>query len=114
MVKTLADTLAKNRGRDSKREMGKWTPRNYSTRYPTCHKELKTTNFWKTVRDVLVRALVITMHYNLAQAQLEIPGETLRDVGTDASADTLPDTLAQLKSKKVGKTLTDVKIASEV
>ena len=110
MVKTLADRLAKNRGRDSEREMGKWTPRNYSTRCPTCHQQLKTTNFWKTVRDVQVRALVITMHYSLAQAQLQIPGETLRDVETDASANTLPDTLAELKSKKVGKTLTDVKI----
>ena len=110
MVKTLADRLAKNRGRDSEREMRKCTPRNYSTRCPTCHQQLKTTNFWKTVRDVEVRALVITMHYSLAQAQLQIPGETLRDVETDASANTLPDTLAELKSKKVGKTLTDVKI----
>ena len=60
--------------------------------------------------DLEVRALVITTHYSLAQAQLQIPGETLRDVQTDASADTRPDTLAELKSKKVGKTLTDVKI----
>ena len=109
VVKTLADRLAKNRGR----EVGKWTPRNYSRRFPTCHQQLRTTNFWKTVRDVEVRALVITMHYSLAQAQLKIPGETLRDVETDASADTLPDTLAELKSKKVGETLTDVKIASD-
>ena len=113
-MKTLADRLEKNRGRDSERKMGKWTPKNYSTRCPTYHKQSRTTNFWKTVRDVEVRALVITMHYSLAQAQLEIPGETLRDVGTDASADTLPDTLAELKSKKVGETLTDEKIASEV
>ena len=67
---------------------------------------------WKTVRDVEVRALVITMHYSLAQAQVKIPGETLRDMQTDASADTLPDTLPELKSKKVGETLTDVKGAS--
>ena len=66
------------------------------------------------MRDVEVRALVITMHYSLAQAQVKIPGETLRDMQTDASADTLPDTLAELKSKKVGETLTDVKIASDV
>ena len=110
MVKTLADRLAKNRGRDSEREMQKCTPRNYSTRCPTCHQQLKTTIFCKTVRGVQVRALVITMRYSLAQAQLQIPGETLGDVETDASADTLPDTLAELKSKKVGKTLTDVKI----
>ena len=110
MVKTRADRLAKNRSGDSEREMRKCTPRNYSTRFPTWHQQLKTTIFWKTVRGVQVRALVITMHYSLAQAQLQIPGETLRDVETDASADTLPDTLAELKSKKVGKTLTDVKI----
>ena len=61
-----------------------------------------------------VSAVVITMHYSLAQAQFKIPGETLRDVETDALADTLPDTLTELKSKKVGETLTDVKIASEV
>ena len=61
-----------------------------------------------------VRALVITMHFSLAQAQLQIPGETLRDVQTNALADTLPNTLAELKSKKVGETLTDVNIASEV
>ena len=114
VVKTLPDRLAKNRGRDSERKMGKWTPRNYSTRCPTCHQQLTTTNFWKTVRDVQVRPLVITMHYSLAQAQVKIPGETLRDMQTDASADTLPDTLAELKSKKVGETLTDVKIASDV
>ena len=64
------------------------------------------------MRDVKVRALVITMHYSVAQAQLQIPSETLRNVETDASADTLPDTLAELKSKKVGKTLTDVKITA--
>ena len=62
------------------------------------------------MRGVQVRALVITMHYSLAQVQLQIPGETRGDVHTDASADTLPDTLAELKSKKFGKTLTDVKI----
>ena len=66
------------------------------------------------MRDVQVGTPVITMHYSLAQAQLQIPGETLRDVQTDASADTLPDTLAKLKSKKVGETLTDMKIASQV
>ena len=114
VVKTLPDRLAKNRGQESERKMGKWTPRNYSTRCLTCHQHLTTTNFWKTVRDVQVRALVITMHYSLAQAQVKIPGETLRDMQTDASADTLPDTLPELKSKKVGKTLTDVKIASYV
>ena len=111
VLKTLADRLAKIRGRDSEREMGKWTPTNYSTRCPTCHQQLNKTNFWKTVGDVEVLALVITMHYSLAQAQLEIPGETLRDVETDASTDTLPDTLAEFKSKKVGETLTDVNIA---
>ena len=84
MVNTLADRVAKNRGRDNERKMGKWTPRNYSTRSPTCHQQLTTTNFWKTVRDVEVSALVITIHYSLAQAQLKIPGETLRDVQTDA------------------------------
>ena len=84
VVNTLADRLPKNRGRDNERKMGKWTPSNYSTRCPTCHQQLTTTNFWKTVRDVEVSALVITMHYSLAQAQLKIPGETLRDVQTDA------------------------------
>ena len=84
MVNTLADRLAKNRGRDNERKMGKWTPKNYSTRSPTCHQQLTTTNFWKTVRDVEVSALVITIHYSLAQALLKIPGETLRDVQTDA------------------------------
>ena len=84
MVKTLVDRLAKNRGRESERKMEKFTPRNYSTRCPTCYQQLTTTNFWKTVRDVEVSALVITMHYSLAQAQLKIPGETLRDVQTDA------------------------------
>ena len=84
MVNTLADRLAKNRGRDNERKMGKWTPRNYSTRSPTCHQQLTTTNFWKTVRDVKVSVLVITIHYSLAQAQLKILGETLRDVQTDA------------------------------
>ena len=110
VMKTLADRLAKNRGRDSEREMRKCTPRNYLTCCPTYLQQLKTTNLWKTVRDVGVKALVITMHYSLAQAQLQIPGETLRDVETDASADTLPDTLAELKCKKVGETVTDVKI----
>ena len=110
-MKTLADRLAKIRGRDSEREMGKWTPTNYSTRCPTCHQQLNKTNFWKTVRDMEVLALVMTMHYSLAQTQLEIPGETLRDVETDASADTLRDFLAEFKSKKVGETLTDVNIA---
>ena len=114
VVKTMANRLAKNRGRDSEREMGKCTPRNCLTRCSTCHQQLRTTNFWKTVGDVQVRALVITMHYSLAQAQLQIPGKTLRDVETNALADTLPDTLAELKSKKVGETLTDVNIASEV
>ena len=84
VVKTLADRLAKNRGRDSERKMGKCTPSNYSTRCPTCQQQLKMTNFWKTVRDVEVSAVVITMHYSLAQAQLKKPGETLRDVETDA------------------------------
>ena len=36
------------------------------------------------MRDVEVSALVITIHYSLAQEQLKIPGETLRDVQTDA------------------------------
>ena len=38
--------------------------------YALCHmpSEIRPTNFWKTVRDVEVRALVITMHYSLAQA----------------------------------------------
>ena len=54
------------------------------------------------------------MPYSLAQAQLEIPGETLREVETDASADKLPDTLAEIKSEKVGETLKDMNIASEV
>ena len=84
MVKTLADRLAKNRGQNSERKMGKCTPKNYSTRCPTCHQQLRTTKFWKTVRDVEVSAVVITMHYSLAKAQLKIPGETLRDVETDA------------------------------
>ena len=84
VVNTLADRLAKNRGRDSERKMGKWTPRNYSTRCPKCHQQLTTTNFWKKVRDVEVSALVITIHYSLAQEQLKIPGENLRDVQTDA------------------------------
>ena len=48
--------------------------------------------------DVEVRALDITMHYSLAQAQLQIPGETLGDVETDASADTLSDTLAEFQA----------------
>ena len=66
------------------------------------------------MRDVKVRAPVITMHLSLAQAQLKIPAKTLRDVETDTLADTLPATLAKLKSEKVGETLTDMKIASEV
>ena len=66
------------------------------------------------MQDVEVRALFITMHYSLAQAQLQIPGETLRDVETDASADTLPDALAEVRSKNDGKTVTDMKIASEI
>ena len=68
------------------------------------------------MQDVVVRALVITMHHlahHLAQAQLQIPGETLRDLETDASADTLPDALAEVKSKNDGETVTDMKIASE-
>ena len=69
-----------------------------------CHmpSEIRPTNFWKTVGDLEVRALVITMHYSLAQAQSEIPGHTLREGKTDALADALPDTLAELKSEKVG------------
>ena len=55
-----------------------------------------------------------SMHYRLAQAQLQIPGKTLRNVQSDASADTLPDNLAELESKNVGETLKDVNIASEV
>ena len=65
------------------------------------------------MQDVEVRALVITMHYNLAQAQLQIPGESLRDVENDASADTLPDALAEVESKNDGETATDIKIASQ-
>ena len=65
------------------------------------------------MRDVQVKALVITMHYSLPQAQLQIPGETLRDVESDASADTLPDALAEVKSKNDGETVTDMKIASQ-
>ena len=84
MVKTLADRLAKNRARDIERKMGKCTPSNYSTRCPTCHQQLRTTNFWKTVRDVQVKVLAMTMHYSQAQAQLKIPGETLRDVEPNA------------------------------
>ena len=45
--------------------------------------------------DVEVRTLVITMHYSLAQTQMEVPGDTLLDVQTNALADTLPDTLAE-------------------
>ena len=71
---------------------------NYWTRCPTCHQQLKMTNFLKTLRDVEVRAPVITMHYSLAQVQLEIPGETLRDVESDALADTLPDTVPKLRA----------------
>ena len=56
----------------------------------------------------------LRLPYSLAQAQLQIPCETLHDVETDASADTLPDTLVELKSEKVGETLTDTKIAAEV
>ena len=114
VVKTLADSLAKNRGLDSEREMRNCMPRNYSKRCTTYHQKLKMTNFLKTVRDLEVRAPVITMHYSLAQVQLQIPGETLRDVETDASADTLLDTLAKLKSQKVGETLTAMKIPVEV
>ena len=55
-----------------------------------------------------------SMHYSLAQAQLQIPGKTLRNVQTDASADRVPDNLAELESKNVGETLKDVNIASEV
>ena len=66
------------------------------------------------MRNVQVREPVITMHYSLAQAKLEIPSEILRDVETDASVETLPKTVAKLKSEKVGETLTDMKIASEV
>ena len=65
------------------------------------------------MQDVEVRALVITMHYNLAEAQLQIPGETLRDLETDASAHTLHDALAEVKRKNDGETVTDMKIASE-
>ena len=65
------------------------------------------------MQDVEVKALVITMHYNLAQAQLQIPGETLRDVETDASTDTLSDALAEVKSKNDGDAVTDMKIASQ-
>lgn len=64
--------------------------------------EIRPTNFWKTVGDLEVRALVIRMHYSLAQAQSEIHGHTLREVKTDALADALPDMLAELKSEKVG------------
>ena len=63
--------------------------------------------------DVEVRALVITMHYSLSHAQLEIPGETLRDLATDTSAEMQLNFLEELKSKKVGETLTNVKITSE-
>ena len=61
----------------------------------TCHQQLRRANFWKTVGDVEVRTLVITMHYSLAQTQMEVPGDTLLDVQTNALADTLPDTLAE-------------------
>ena len=84
MVKTLADRLPKIRGRDNEPKMGKCTPRNYSTRCPTYHQQLRTTNFWKRMRDLEVSGLVITMHYSLAQTQLKIPAETLRDMKTDA------------------------------
>ena len=64
--------------------------------------EIRLTNFWKTLGDLEVRALLITMHYSLAQAKSEIPGHTLREVETDALTDMLPNTLAELKSQKVG------------
>ena len=64
--------------------------------------------------DVEVRTIVITMHYSLAQTQLEVAGDTLLDVETDALADTLPDTLAELRSETDGETITDMNIGSQV
>ena len=65
-------------------------------------------SFWKTVGDVEVEALMITMHHSLAEAEAETPGDTLRD------AETLADTLAELKCEKVGETPTDLKAAPPV
>ena len=80
VVKTLAERLAKNRNRDSEREMGKWMLSNYSTRCPTCHQQLWPTNFWKTVGDVEVR--VGKLPY------------ILTSVGSEALVDTVVVTLA--------------------
>ena len=97
MVKTLADRLAKNRGRDSERDKGKCTPRNFSTRCSLCRQKLRPKTFFKNVGDVEVKALVMTMPHSLAEAQVKKPGDTVQDVETDASTKTVVDTLIRVK-----------------
>ena len=79
-MKTLPERLAKNRNRDSEREMTKCMLRNYSTRCPTCHQQLRPANFWKTVGDLQVR--VGKLPY------------ILTSVGSEALVDTVVVTLA--------------------
>jgi len=73
---------------------------------------LKPTTFCETVGDKKGKAIVITMHYSLAEVETETPGDTLPDVEAEASSNTLAARLPKVKPKKVDQTLTDVKGAS--
>ena len=64
--------------------------------------------------DVEAVALLISMHYSLAEIKTESPVCTLPDVDAKALANTMVDRLARVKAVKVGELLTHVKVAAPV
>ena len=61
------------------------------------------------LRDVGDEALVNTMHYNLAEMEVETSSDTPYDMEAKASADTLADRLAEVKPELLSETLANVK-----
>ena len=61
------------------------------------------------LRDVRDEALVNTMHYNLAEMEVETSSDTPYDVEAKASADTPADRLAEVKPETLSETLANVK-----
>ena len=81
VVKTLTDTVGKkNIGRKFEQDSAKWRPRNCSTRWPTCCKRLRSKKICEKVGDLKGEALVITMHYSLAEAEAETAQYADRDI----------------------------------
>ena len=70
---------------------------------------MRPTFFCETVADVGDEALVNTLHYSLAEMEVETSGDTLYDVEAKASADTLTGRQAEVKPETFGQKLADVK-----